>query len=381
MIDRLKAFLQHYRFFFYMAFFSFYRRCLPLKPNQVLLFSDSRATLSGNLLFIRNELTNYPYEVQWVLKGGFKKRRPIRDWFRLPYLLAVSKYIVVDDFCPVIYPLHFRSEQKVIQAWHAIGALKKVGFSREGLPGGPIAHSITHRNYTDTIVSAPTLVKNYAEAFHIAPKKVHVIGAPRTDIFFNRNFLQSARENFFRIHPDWRGKKIVLFCPTFRGRGPKDAYYNLDWIDFTGLKQKLGDGYRMIVKLHPFVRQRPYFSERESFYLDLSDHREINTLLPVIDVLITDYSSVIFENALLRKAAVYFVPDLDNYRHTRDFYYPFDKYIYGPLVHNWRQLAEAIPTAKANDPRLDDFLNFFCRACDGRQSRRFVRELILENRS
>ncbi|RYL99220.1 hypothetical protein EWH99_12805 [Sporolactobacillus sp. THM7-7] len=379
MIAWLKAFLQRYRFIFYMIPFSLMKKLRPMQKNKVLLFSDSRGTLSGNLLFIDKELKKYPFEVRTVLKAGLKTRRPLRDMIRLPYHLATSAYIIVDDFCPVIYPLRFRKEQKVIQAWHAIGAFKKMGFSRVGKAGGPIAHSITHRNYTDAIVSSPSIKKNYAEAFRMDEKKIHVIGAPRTDVFFDRAHIDRVRRAFFGKHPDFLGKKIVLFAPTFRGKGQKAAYYDFSWIDFDRLEARLGEDYRVIIKCHPFVPKLPAKFQNSCFYTDLSAVREINDLLFIADLLITDYSSVIFEYALLRKPIVYFVPDLEAYRKTRDFYYPFNKYVYGPTTANTEQLAEAIVHAGVDEERLDTFIRFFCSACDGRQSEKFVKALMMHH--
>ncbi|RYL95725.1 hypothetical protein EWI07_00675 [Sporolactobacillus sp. THM7-4] len=380
MRSKLKSFLQRYRFIFYMMVFYFIKKFSPVNQNKVLLFSDSRKTLSGNFLFISRELKKYPFDVHAVLKAGLKNWRPLKDWIRLPYELATSKYIIVDDFCPVIYPLNFSREQKVIQAWHAIGAFKTMGFSRAGKVGGPIEHSITHRNYTDAIVSSPAIIKNYAEAFRMDEKKIHVIGAPRTDVFFDQRHIDLIRTRFFEKHPDFIGKKIILFCPTFRGKGQKDACYDFSPLDLDLLESRFSSDYKMIIKLHPFVKERPARFARSRFFVDLSNHREINDLLFVTDLLITDYSSVIFEYALLRKPIIYFVPDLDSYRKTRDFYYPFEKYVYGTVAVHSDQLAEAIPKATVDEQKLRSFIDFFCSACDGHQSDKFVRELIINNR-
>ena len=141
-------------------------------------------------------------------------------------LIHISKYILVDDFIPLMYPLPLRKETKFIQVWHAMGAFKKVGFSRLGKVGGPSPRSLTHRNYTDTIVSSEAIRENYAEAFGISVEKVHAIGIPRTDIFFDETYKQNIREELYKKYPKLKGKKIILFAPTFRGNGVKTAHYN-----------------------------------------------------------------------------------------------------------------------------------------------------------
>ena len=74
------------------------------------------------------------------------------------------------------------------------GAFKKVGFSRVGKPGGPSKRSLTHRNYTDAIVSSEEVRKDYAEAFGISIDKVHALGIPRTDIFFDSDYRKKIRK-------------------------------------------------------------------------------------------------------------------------------------------------------------------------------------------
>ena len=217
---------------------------------------------------------------------------------------------------------------RFIQVWHAMGAFKTVGFSRLGKPGGPSPRSLSHRNYTDTIVSAEAIRKNYAEAFKMDIEKVHAVGIPRTDVFFDINYKEKIRKEIFSSYPQLEGKKIVLFAPTFRGNGVRTAHYNYSWISFAKIRESLGEEYVFIIKMHPFISDMPTEKLDSSFFLNLSDSREINDFLFVTDVLITDYSSVIFEASLLNIKTIFFVPDYEEYIASRDFYYPYDEYTY-----------------------------------------------------
>ena len=154
-----------------------------VKYRQILMLSESRNELSGNLKFIDEKIDKSKYEICYSLRGSILKKRSLKEKIQLCKLLATSRYILVDDFIPTMYPLPLRKNSKFIQVWHAMGAFKTVGFSRLGKPGGPSPRSISHKNYTDTIVSSEQIRQNYAEAFGISLDKVHAIGIPRTDIF------------------------------------------------------------------------------------------------------------------------------------------------------------------------------------------------------
>ena len=160
----------------------------------------------------------------------------------------------MDDFYPIIYPLKLRKNTKLIQVWHAMGAFKTVGYSRMGKPGGPTSKSLTHKNYTAAITSSEAIRKNYAEAFDMDIEKVHAVGIPRTDIFFNQEYINNTKEKIYNKYPMLKNKKVILFAPTFRGNGQNSAYYDFSVINFNKIKVSLKDEYVFIIKLHPFIK-------------------------------------------------------------------------------------------------------------------------------
>ncbi|MDM4762309.1 CDP-glycerol glycerophosphotransferase family protein [Galbitalea sp. SE-J8] len=354
-------------------------KLLPLKRRQVLVLSDSRAVLSGNLEFIVRELTaTHPeFTVRTVLRANLSAQRHWRDAIRLPYLIATSKFIVVDDFIPYVYRLTMREGAHLIQAWHAAGAFKRVGYSRRGLPGGPAEDSITHRGYTDAIVSSERIRRDYAEAFWMPIEGVHALGVPRTDVFFDPDHAAAARARVRAQYGIRDEQRVVLYAPTFRGNGQRVAYFDPAIIDWDALAAAFGDHTVLLVKMHPFVREAPdIYSDRPQF-VDVSAEREINELLFAADALVTDYSSVIFEYALLRRPIVFHVPDLEDYQGARDFYYPFERYLAGPVTRTTAELIEALARPELDTAALDRFVADFMAACDGRSSERFVERLIV----
>lgn len=351
-----------------------------VKKDRVLILSDSRKELSGNLEFIADELrANYPhFTIETVLRKSLKSGRTFRETWRLPFLIATSKFVILDDYYPYIYRLKLRKGVHVIQAWHAAGAFKRVGYSRMGLPGGPGEDSISHRGYTDAIVSSESIRKDYAEAFRMDLDKVHAVGVPRSDVFYNAEYVQSARKRIRDEYGIPDEKRVILYAPTFRGNGQKSASFDFDMIDWAKLGDAISDNSAFLVKMHPFVRKYPAELAENPAFINVSGNREINDLLFAADVLVTDYSSVIFEYALLNRPTIFHVPDLKLFQLSRDFYYPFEDYLFGPQTTTTDELIAAITSAEIDTEKLERFKTYFMSACDGTSTKRFVKELIAD---
>jgi len=374
-----------YRFFYSKVFRFLYRVfcLLPLKKNKILFASFSRDELSGNFKFVYDELKkrNLDFSYHFVLKRSIKERKKYSELVSLAFHLATSKFILLDDFFPVVYHLKIRKGAELIQLWHAVGAFKTFGYSRVGLPGGPSPNSKNHRNYTKAIVSSKNVAKHYSEGFGIDIKKIVATGIPRTDIFFDEEYKYTIKEELYHRYPFLKEKKVILFAPTFRGNGQQSAYYDIHKLDLEKLYNGLKKDYIFLFKLHPFVNDKLVIpNEYKDFYYDFSSYREINDLLFITDLLITDYSSVCFEFALLNKPMVFFAYDVEEYIQTRDFYYDYYSFIPGSLVKTTEDLIEVIQKEDFQMHKIPDFVHYFFDHTDGKSSARVVDQLILGNR-
>ncbi len=344
--------------------------------NEVLFLSDSREEFSGNFSFVKEEIEKRgKYHITGIFKKNFKSKRgkSFKQVLEIIKAMCKAKYIFVDDFYPSIYTVKLKGDKQLIQLWHAMGAYKTVGYARLGKPGGPKGYNYTHRNYTGCIVSGEGIVKDYAKAFGITEDKVHALGIPRTDIFFDKNYKEKTKKEIYEKYPVLKNKKVILFAPTFRGNGKNTAYYDYNWIDFKRIKEEFKDNYVCIIKMHPFIKNKPkYDIDNDDFYLDLSNDREVNDLLFITDILITDYSSVIYEYSFFKKPVIFYTPDFDEYVSSRSFFYDFDVYNYGKRADNMDELIDAIKTSKYNKEKGDKFYNYFCGACDGNSTKRVV---------
>lgn len=373
--------LQRWRFAPYELLYRLWRRG-PVTSGAVLFLSDAREDFSGNIAFLRDEIRHQDPDARivGVFKPRLRARRPLRDAWRLPKLMARAQTIVLDDFYPLVYPLKIRPETRLVQVWHAAGAFKRVGWSRVGLPGGPLPGSLAHRNYTDATVSSEGVRADYAEAFDIDVARVHALGVPRTDAFFDADAVAAAGRAVRKRHGLPPERRIAVFAPTFRGDGQLSATFDVDSVPWERLAEDLGEDWTVLVKMHPFVTPLAVSRPGLRGVIDVSADRELTELLMAADVLVTDYSSAIFEFALLHRPIVFFCPDLEEYTASRDFYRPFSQYVTGPLVTDGAELAAAIATARTSDATAA-FLQEFMSACDGRSSERIVREVILAPRA
>ena len=268
----------------------------------------------------------------------------------------------------------------VIQLWHACGAFKTFGFSRTGKRGGPRQVSPTHRGYSYAFVSSASIAKYYAEGFGIAFEKIIPYGVPRTDIFFDEHVRQEKRKTLYDQYPSIKDKRVILFAPTFRGDGKMSAHYEKKRFDPNVLMNQLDENDVLIIKHHPFVELKYKIEERNRDRIfDFSRESEINDLLFITDLLITDYSSVIYEASLLTIPMLFYAYDLDNYVATRDFYSGYEHFVPGKIVRTQEELVAAVLSQDYEADKIEPFCkaNFDIR--DGKASERvaaFIRNLM-----
>ena len=200
---------------------------------------------------------------------------------------------------------------------------------------------------------------------------------PRTDIFFDETYKEKKIKELYEKYPILKEKKVIMFAPTFRGNGQKTAHYDFDQLDLELMYEQLSQEYVIIMKLHPFIKNIPVWdSKYQDFIVDLSHEREINDLLFISDLLITDYSSVCFEYALLNRPMIFFAYDLEEYIASRDFYYPYESFVPGPIVKTSQELVEIIKTENYNKEKLNQFRTKFFDHLDGKSTKRVVDMLL-----
>lgn len=343
-----------------------------VKENKILFISDVRNELEGNLRYVWDYMDGAEYIKKTYLKSDRRDRVKLKKFNEMIYDFATSKYILLEDYFRYTSYMRPKSEQEICQLWHACGAYKKFGYSRASGNEHIKIHK-GYKKYTKAITSADPIRVNYAEAFGIELQKVRATGIPRTDFFFDDRLKQKKKSQLYKKYPQLAEKKIILFAPTYRGLRAEDAHYAFDKLDYRELYEKFHDEYVFVIKWHPALYNNlkrndtfsSYIAPYPDFFFDLSKEREINDLLLIADIMITDYSSVIFEFALLQKPIVYFAYDLEKYASSRGLYYKFEDYVYGTVARDSAELINAIEKKDLMYEKRQKFIDRFMGACDG----------------
>lgn len=255
-----------------------------------------------------------------------------KNSIRFMQLYASAGFVVIfDNFLPAA-SCRKRPETKVIQLWHACGCFKKFGYdAKDDIPAHYHGANV-YRNADLVTVSGEAAVKPFASAMRLPVRCVRPVGVSRTDLYVREDWRESCRRRFYGKYPQAAGKKVVLWAPTFRGNAGVPELLPLD---LKRLQSELGDSFLVIAKMHPHMRQTAGV-----FCCDIPTEE----LYPVVDVLIADYSSLIYEYLLFRKPLVLYVPDLEEYRWKRGFYMQIEE-IPARLVRDEMKLAGAVREA------------------------------------
>jgi CDP-ribitol ribitolphosphotransferase len=290
-----------------------------------------------------------------------------------------AKYIFLNDRDGTTDCIRLRPESVLTQIFHACGAFKKFGYSTQDLRFGVDRKTREKyppfRNQTYVTVSGKKAVGPYIEAMGMEKERerVRVTGVSRTDVFFSEAYKADAARKLRLAFPASEGRKVILYAPTFRGAFMKASAGVT--IDMPFFKERLADDYVLVCKYHPLVKVRPPIpAALRDFAIDLTNAMDINDLICVADVLITDYSSLVFEYALLEKPVIFYAYDLEDYYDDRGFYYPYEELSPGPICRTNTEMVAYLEDMDARfDPeRIREFTRDFMDGCDGHATERIA---------
>ncbi len=282
-------------------------------------------------------------------------------------LMLTSRVIVTDDYLKYCRDTKLRKEQKLIQLWHAPGAFKCFALDAPSRLTAAQERA-THAQYTDVCVSSEEARAFYARAFGVSIDVVKALGTPRTDALLDETARAASRESLRSRQPALQKKTVYLYAPTFREKDGAPLDFDPQ-LDFSALDAALGEDEVFVVARHP-VMKTPFFApDSYAHVLDLTNE-PTGDLLCCADVLVTDYSSVVFDAALLGVPCVFYCPDRADYE--RSFYLDFDRDLPGPVLTDASSLLPALRAAHGSPDR--EKLRAFCKAqmaaCDGHATER-----------
>ena len=284
--------------------------------------------------------------------------------------LATAKYVFLNDNFMPMASLNFSKKAVITQLWHAEGAFKKFGLS------APLTDDVREREkkctekLTYVVCTSKNLIPVYAEAFGVDESRVLPLGAPRIDTLLAKKDVQTIRNEFDKAHPECKGKKLILYAPTFRD-DPETDKNLVKRIDTELFRKELSEEYCLLVKLHPQIHS----AEPAEGTVDVTGG-DINELTLISDLLITDYSSVCMDFALLGKPCIFYAFDLESYEKERSFYFDYESYVPGTVAKDFAAVVEAIKNPQNDVEKLRRFRDFNFDYIDCENTKRIFERVI-----
>ena len=280
------------------------------------------------------------------------------------FMIQSSRLVILDFNNFVVSKFPHKSQVKVLQLWHATGALKKFGNEVER------DYNIQHYDYA--LANSAFFKPIYSQAFNLPENQVVVTGIPDNDKNFDAKFSAQTKLRLLKKYPQLVGKTVVTYAPTFRGRF--GTQFNEAAIDLKHLRQELGDDYILIYKAHPLISNSVYANDPNVLFIK---DELITNIFCVTDLLITDYSAITIDWMAFDKPTVAYVPDLDKYARKPGLNIDYEKEFPGAVVRDQNQLIGAIEVADSdlNKQKRQQFTDKVYQFTDGKSTKRVI-ELI-----
>lgn len=318
-----------------------------------------------------------PERMQLMYEGLVNRKYNVMEWYcdfqSMSYVRAMGKmlhfmkcyaqanYVVIsDNFLPVS-SCKKRAGTYVVQLWHGCGAFKKFGYDTEDdIPADYVGN--VFKNYDLVPVSGPKSVGPFTSAMRLEKDVCQPIGVSATDYYYDEAYNNNCRLEFYKKHPEAEGKKIMLWAPTFRGSAANPSVCGAEVME--NLREQLTEEWYVITKYHPHMESKGMCSTTDI---------PTEQLLPFVDLLVTDYSSIIFPYAIYEKPILFFAPDLEEYWNTRGFYLEYES-LPGIIARNEQELKDGIHNVDFafNRDTMDEFYHEYMVGCDGNATNRIL---------
>lgn len=361
-------------------------KIIPVDKKLILFESGVGKQYADSPKFIYEEILqqNLDYRKVWVFNKPHRFSDPSTIQIKrlspkYYYYLLKSGYWVNNQNFPTY--IRKRPGTTFLQTWHGT-PLKKMLFDIKEVKGRSddyverVGEAV--KNWDYLISPSQYATKAFKSAFNFK-NKILEIGYPRNDIFYKDKKYEIVSNVRKKLRIDSK-KKIILYAPTFRDDEVSSSnkfLFNLK-LDLHKMKQELGEEYVLLLRMHVVIGNKINIGkDLEGFVHNVSTYSDIQDLLLITDILITDYSSVMFDYANTGRPIIFFTYDLENYRdNLRGFYMDFEKEAPGPLVYNTDEVIKKIKNIEevsdVYQPKYNEFQKKYCYLEDGYASKRVV---------
>ncbi|MBM7029309.1 MULTISPECIES: CDP-glycerol glycerophosphotransferase family protein [Bacillus] len=367
---------------------------LPVKQKFVMFESFAGKQYSCNPRAIYEYMSKEmpEYRLCWSVNPAYSqtfkdKGIPYIERFTFKWLFAMARaeYWVVNSRMPLWIPKP--EHTTYVQTWHGT-PLKRLAVDMDEVHMPGTNTEKYKRNFTteaskwDYLISPNAYsTEIFARAFQFNKTMIES-GYPRNDFLQTDNspsVIKALKEKM-NLPQD---KKVIIYAPTWRDdQFYKKGKYKFDLdLDLHQLREAIGDRYVIILRMHYLVAENFDLGPYEGFAYDFSSYEDIRELYMVSDLLITDYSSVFFDYANLKRPMLFYVPDIETYRDKlRGFYFDFEKEAPGPLVKETGDVIKWVNETESDDYKLPDsfgpFYEKFCYLETGESSEKAVKVIF-----
>ncbi|MEC2160911.1 CDP-glycerol glycerophosphotransferase family protein [Virgibacillus halodenitrificans] len=366
--------------FVFRVIFNLFKR-LPQKKKTVCVasFGDNifyavrelQKLSNEEIIILKDSSCRFDFDALHVRSVSFSIKHPFAFLLSI-YHLATSTTIMVDTYYGFLNVTRFRNGARCIQLWHAAGALKQFGLQDPSIAERSERAKNRFQNvysrFDYTVVGSDEMAATFKHSFGLTEDRIVRTGVPRTDIFFDeqekQRILLDLKQDFQAIG----NRKIILYAPTFR-KGELDHFQMA--LDIRTMYQSLSNEYVLFIKPHPAVS---YSIEEnyKDFVFDVSRYADTNHLLLITDILITDYSSIPFEYALLEKPMIFFAYDLEEYKVTNGLIDDYENQMPGPVVSTTKEIVDVIQNNKFDYGKIRDFSELWNAYSNGNSSKQLA---------
>jgi|SRR5699024_332348 len=305
----------------------------------------------------------------------FNIKKPVQFLISI-YHIATSTHIIIDNYHGFLSNVKFRSKVTCTQVWHAAGAIKKFGLednSNKSRSKKAISRfKLVYDKFDHIVVGSNSMAEIFKKSFNVTSKPFLYTGFPRTDFFFNKTEINQAKNKFRQKFPTIKGKKIILYAPTYRDNelNSMELQINLD-----NMYNKLHEEYLLFLRLHPVVATN-FKNTYDDFIFDFSNYENINDLLVWADILITDYSSIPFEFALLKKPIIFYMYDYHDYNQSRGIIKEVLHQLPGPISYDTDELISLIQNEQFKMKKIEEFNSEWSKYSNGHSSDALIHSLF-----
>lgn len=381
----LKMFTSKEQFLRAVNLHVFYK--MSLKENWITFESFVGRNYSGQPKYIyqyMQKVCGDKYKYIWIvdkkdIKIDGKHKTVKRFGLRYFYYMTRSKYWVNNMRQPSWLPR--KKGQIMLETWHGT-PLKKLVFDMEDVHAvNPHYKAIVYkqsRGWDYLLSDNPFSTEKFQSCFRFEKEKILEAGYPANDPLYAPDLQERAAaiKKKLGIPLD---KKVLLYAPTWRDDNYYDAgEYKFELaLDIERLKKEFGSEYIILLRMHYWIVDHLDLSKYEGFTYNVSDYDDITELYMISDICMTDYSSVFFDFANLRRPILFYTYDLDKYRDVlRGFYLDVEKDLPGPLLLTNDEVVDALKNidkiSEQYKEKYDVFYDRFCCIDDGNAAKRVV---------